>query len=306
MIFDCFTFFNELDILDIRLHEMAPVIDKFVLVEATRTFQGQPKPLHYADNKQRYARYSDKIIHVVVDFPEELKPNRHQRTIAWAREHFQRDQIGKGLGMARAGDLIIVSDVDEIVAADRLREAIRIRRRHDLTVFTMPVHAHFVNRRVPGTTWIFGPRMIEFECFRSGQSLRSARYRVDRPETGSRLRRFAMRVRNIPRQVRTRVKNYLHSGIGNRMIEIPNSGWHLSSIGDWDRYRQKINAYSHAEHKEYDRFNDEQAYYRWVAQNTADVPFQDLPLLIRADSELRAKLAFSTEASRSRNNIPQQ
>lgn len=293
MIFDCFTFFNELDILDIRLHEMAPVVDKFVLVEATKTFQGQPKPLYYSENKQRYARYSDKIIHVVVEFPEDLQPTRHQRTIGWAREHFQRDKIGNGLGAAKTGDLIIVSDVDEIIATDRLREAIRIRRRHDLTVFTMPLHVHFVDRRVRGAPWLYGPRMIEFECFRSGQSLRSARFRVDHPETGSRARRLAMRVRNIPRRVRTRVTNYLRAGIGNRIIEIPNSGWHLTSIGEWERYRQKINAYNHAEYKDDDRYNDEQAYYRWIEHSTVDVPPQELPRLIRSDSELRARLAFS-------------
>lgn len=32
MIFDCFTFFNELELLELRLHELAGVVDKFVLV----------------------------------------------------------------------------------------------------------------------------------------------------------------------------------------------------------------------------------------------------------------------------------
>ena len=50
MLYDCFTFFNELDILEIRLNEMAPVVDRFVLVEARKTFQGADKPLYFEEN----------------------------------------------------------------------------------------------------------------------------------------------------------------------------------------------------------------------------------------------------------------
>ena len=45
MIYDCFCFFNELDLLEIRLNELNPVVDKFVLVEATMTHNGDKKPL---------------------------------------------------------------------------------------------------------------------------------------------------------------------------------------------------------------------------------------------------------------------
>ena len=67
MIFDCFSFFNELDILEIRLNVLAPVVDKFVLVEAVRRHSGEPKELYFEKNKQRFAPFLDKIIHVVVD-----------------------------------------------------------------------------------------------------------------------------------------------------------------------------------------------------------------------------------------------
>ncbi len=66
-IFDCFTFFNELDILEARLQEMSPVVGAFVLVEATRTFQGALKPLHYSENKGQFAEFANRIIHVLVD-----------------------------------------------------------------------------------------------------------------------------------------------------------------------------------------------------------------------------------------------
>ncbi|APW36522.1 hypothetical protein RD110_04300 [Rhodoferax koreense] len=106
-IFDSFIFFNELDLLEIRLNLLAPHVDRFVLVEATRSFQGQPKPLHFADNRQRFAAFLGKIEHVVVDdFPEGAS--------AWDREHFQRDAIMRGLGDCAAEDLVIISDADEI------------------------------------------------------------------------------------------------------------------------------------------------------------------------------------------------
>jgi hypothetical protein len=96
MIFDCFTFFNELDILEIRLNEMAPVVDRFVLVEASKTFQGADKPLYFNENKARFAPFLDKIEHVIVDFPEDPSLYRKASSQAWAREYFQRDQIAQG------------------------------------------------------------------------------------------------------------------------------------------------------------------------------------------------------------------
>lgn len=70
MIYDCFSFFNELDLLEIRLNTLDKVVDKFILFESTLTHTGNPKPLYYAENKDRFAKFSDRIVHIVVnDFP---------------------------------------------------------------------------------------------------------------------------------------------------------------------------------------------------------------------------------------------
>ncbi|MBY0430568.1 MAG: N-acetylglucosaminyltransferase, partial [Rhodospirillales bacterium] len=109
-VFDCFSFFNEFDVLEIRLHELQGVVDRFVLVEADRTHAGQPKPLYFHENRQRFAAFLDRIEHVVVrDMPEGDDP--------WRRERFQRDCITRGLGGAGPDDLVMVSDVDEIPRA---------------------------------------------------------------------------------------------------------------------------------------------------------------------------------------------
>lgn len=109
MIYDCFIFFNELDLLELRLNVLAPVVDKFVLVEATKTFQGKDKPLVFSENKHRFDRFLDKIVHVVVDeYPENPSGD------PWSIECHQRRMIEEGLAACRPDDIILVSDVDEI------------------------------------------------------------------------------------------------------------------------------------------------------------------------------------------------
>ena len=89
-VFDCFTFFNELDVLEIRLAELDPLVDHFVIVEATRTFTAKPKPLYFADNRKRYDRYAHKIIHVVVDDLPLDAPTHWVQRGASARCHHAR------------------------------------------------------------------------------------------------------------------------------------------------------------------------------------------------------------------------
>ncbi len=109
-IFDVFPFNGEFGLLDLKLQTMGDWIDGFVLVEADRTFTGHPKPLYFQDAKDRYAAWAHKIVHVVVD----SEPDFIQST--WAREHHQRDQGTRGLsGLCAPEDLVLISDVDEIV-----------------------------------------------------------------------------------------------------------------------------------------------------------------------------------------------
>ena len=90
MLYCGFTFFNELDILEILLQELWPVVDRFILVESTRTFSGNPKNLHYALNRYRFQPWWSKIHHIIVyDMPLDGD--------SWARERHQRNAIGWGL-----------------------------------------------------------------------------------------------------------------------------------------------------------------------------------------------------------------
>jgi hypothetical protein len=100
-------FNNEFALLDFRLRLLDPVVDHFVLIEATRTHTGEPKPASFAENESRFARYSKKIRHVIVrDMPEDASP--------WALERFQRSGVRRGLDGVGPTDLVMVGDVDEV------------------------------------------------------------------------------------------------------------------------------------------------------------------------------------------------
>lgn len=86
-VWDCFLFNCELELLSFRLNELSQCVDFFVLVEATTTFRGEPKPLYYAQNKSSYQEFQNQIIHVVVDdMPTETDS-------PWAREKYQHAAI---------------------------------------------------------------------------------------------------------------------------------------------------------------------------------------------------------------------
>lgn len=106
---DVFPFFNELDILEIRLNILDPYVDCFILSEATKTFSGLEKPLYYQENKERFEKFNHKIIHNIVE--DTTSPDLHP----YQRDVFQKDNIKKViLDNVSDEDVIIWSDVDEV------------------------------------------------------------------------------------------------------------------------------------------------------------------------------------------------
>lgn len=141
MVYDCFAFFNELDLLEIRLNELNEVVDKFVLVEATRTFQKNPKPLYFEEKKERFKPFLDKIIHIVVDkypnfFAKFRVPN------PWDYDNHQKEFILKGLVNCNPDDVIIISDLDEIPNPQKITE---YKDKPGIKVFNQGFYSYFVN-----------------------------------------------------------------------------------------------------------------------------------------------------------------
>lgn len=117
MVYDCIPFFNELDILNLRLHIMDPLVDKFIIEEATVTFSGEPKELCFEKNKELFREFLSKIEYIVVD-------NSPVDTTTHLRDKFQKNALERGLVNATDEDVIILSDVDEIPNPKVLKEII--------------------------------------------------------------------------------------------------------------------------------------------------------------------------------------
>ncbi|WP_448662922.1 glycosyltransferase [Sphingomonas sp. CJ20] len=142
-IIDCFQFYNELDLLEIRLAELAPVVERFVLVEARYTHAGDPKPLYFDQNRHRFAAYLDRIDHVIV----EDDPGG----FSWKREGHQREAIARGIPDLADDDMVLISDVDEI---PRRRVIAALREMPaDLYSLQLAIHLYFLDLKSP-EPWI--------------------------------------------------------------------------------------------------------------------------------------------------------
>ena len=114
---DVVPFFNELDILEIRLNILDPYVDCFIISEATKTFSGKEKPLYYEENKDRFKKFHHKIIHNIVE--DTTSPELHP----YQRDVFQKDNIKKViLENIKDDDIIIWSDVDEVPNPEAIAE----------------------------------------------------------------------------------------------------------------------------------------------------------------------------------------
>ena len=223
-VYDCFVFYNELDILEIRLNTLDPFVDHFVLVESTHTFTGQPKPLVFENNKARFAPFIDKIIHVVVDDMPEVAES------TFVREAHQRSAIGRGLDQAQDSDLIIVSDADEIPKPSALADALTTAAGH-ITYFE-GVYYHFkLNWRLSGRKDVMTSRMIEYKNFRDGWMLRTTKGR---------------RSASLPQWVESFVWHpyaaWRHKAFLRRRT-VPEGCWHFSFMADAETIREKLTAY---------------------------------------------------------------
>jgi beta-1,4-mannosyl-glycoprotein beta-1,4-N-acetylglucosaminyltransferase len=206
-IYDCFTFNNELDLLELRLEEMSNGVDYFVIVEADHTFQGHRKTLHLKENWDKFSKWHDKIIHVIVDdMPNNGDP--------WHNEHHQRNSIMKGLTSAADDDFIIVGDVDEILRESTL-ESLRSNPR-DLVGFRMPYFNFRLNYML----------LKDRETYHVWSSGSKKKHLLPNPES-FRNRRFALQ--NAP---------YNYDDGRTKVFE--HAGWHFTYLGDSSWVRNKI------------------------------------------------------------------
>lgn len=226
-VFDCFPFFNELELLEIRLHELNDIVDQFVLVEATRTHQKKEKPLVYSENSHLFRDFSHKIRHVIVDrypgFFTRFRPVKN-----WDYERHQREMIIQGLGDITDEDRIIISDVDEIPSEKAVKSGLK---QNKPVVFEQRFYSYYLNNLCTyfdtgGNTFI-AQKTRDDTGFWHGSVMVSGK--------GLREIKSLNRVRKL--------RDY-----DDKRVHVEkDGGWHFTSVGDVERIITKIESYAHAE-----------------------------------------------------------
>jgi len=214
-VYDCFPFFNELDLLEIRLNELCDAVDYFVIVEGERTHQNNPKPLYYLENKERYAQFEDKIIHIVLDASSFNQSPAHNEDISYNAFAYALEQTN-----ASDDDIVIIGCADEIIRAEALR--------HLVNVYTQPTAIELHN-----FCYYLNTQFAESSDIWWGGPLISVGH----------LKEF-----------NGQMKRCLEWGRSDRTLKsanlIPTSmphGWHFTFMGDKKDVRSKVTSYIHAE-----------------------------------------------------------
>jgi beta-1,4-mannosyl-glycoprotein beta-1,4-N-acetylglucosaminyltransferase len=213
----------ELDVLEIRLTALDPVVDRHVIAESTLTHAGHPKPLVFAENRDRFAEWDGKIIHVIQDdppqgdwAPADAQPFAESASDHWGREHAQRDALSAALAAAADDDLILLSDCDEI--PDPARAWNEGRELAEAGAIACPILAMHVGR--PRWRW---PHAVP-----------GTRTRL---LTGRTLRQYGGSVDDA-----TVAPNLIYGSDGAAGV-----GWHLAYMGGIDAIRQKLAWFAHQE-----------------------------------------------------------
>jgi hypothetical protein len=247
-IYDCFPFYNELDLLDLRLSELYEHVDHFVIVEATTTFQSTPKPLFLKDNWERYAKYHDKMIHIVVD-------DAPGDPDAWVNDIFQRDAIMRGLVDADPEDLIIIGDADEILRPETLQH-MRANPK-DIMGFRTPYFNFKLNYMLVDNSESYCVWIVACK-----------RKYLQAPDA---FRRTRFDLTQLP---------WAFEDESVRMYE--HAGWHFTYLGDSEFVKNKIKSFAHTElNTEYvlNNINVEAMMNRGVGFNPLDArPFVKVAL----------------------------
>ena len=211
---DCVRLHDELDLLELRLDVLDPVVDRFLVVEGDRTFTGEPKASALTAAWPRFERWASKIDRVECTLPSGA-------STAWDLDNLQRRHLRAAL-IERAGpdDLLLVGDVDEVPFPDVvpwLEGAVQ-----DEPLQLLMEHAIFFANWSAGLTW-------------------------RRPFTWDN-GTMALRLRHLDHPMPRVLLGEPHGDWdGFVQHQVPDAGVHLSWLGGPDAVRLKLAAHSQQE-----------------------------------------------------------
>ena len=231
-IYDCFMYYDEDLVLEVRLNTINDFVDYFVIVESRYAHNGEPRELNFKINN--FIKFKDKIRYIVLENPphdlisDRIKYNAGELKIlnAIKRENLQRNYIKKGLFDAQDEDLIIVSDLDEIPNLSHI--VLSNIKNKIIYIFKQKFFYYKFNLENVNHTW-HGSKMCKFSFLKSPQWLRnvkSKKYNFWRIDT-------------------------IFSKKKYQSIEfIENGGWHFTYLKTPELIQKKLKTYLH--HQEYD------------------------------------------------------
>ncbi len=233
-IFDCFMYFDEEILLDLRMNILDKYVDYFVIVESTFTHKGEERKLHF--NHKRFKKFENKIIYLVYDekpkdikeiLKNDIEPDISNKFIinALLRENGQRNFIINGLKDADDDDYILVSDVDEI---PNLEEVDFSKINQKILLFRQDMFYYKFNLNLPNFSWT-GTKGCKKRNFISPQWLRNIK---DRKYNFLRFDTFFSKTK------------YMNIKI------IDNGGWHFTNLKNAKEIEYKLKSYLH--HREFD------------------------------------------------------
>ena len=212
-IYDCFQFFNEEHILDLRFNVLDEYVNFFVIVESTTDHQGNPKKLNF--DIKKFNKLNKKIIYIVVDDTEEAIKKPHIGGESLVEQH-QRNSLLRGLKNCHDNDLVILSDVDEIPDLNKLN----LFNKKKYAVFSQKMFNYKINLLNETESDWHGSKICLKKNLKSPQWLRNLKFkkypfwRIDKP-------------RNL------------------QIIE--NGGWHFAYLQSTENISKKIKSFAHGE-----------------------------------------------------------
>ena len=230
-IFDCFMYFDEEVVLDLRLNTLNEFVDYFVIVESIFTHKGDKRELRF--NHKKFEKYKDKIIYLVYEEqPEGLVKIKDQNSDhggyiinALIRENGQRNFISKGLSLADDEDFVLISDVDEI---PNLKSINFKNYQKKIIQFRQEMFYYKFNLKLPNLVWT-GTKACKKKNLLSPQWLRNIK---DKKYPFFRLDTYFSKTKYISVKF------------------IDNGGWHFSNIKSAEEIEHKLKSYLH--HREFD------------------------------------------------------
>ena len=179
-IYDCFMYYDEDLLLDIRLNALDKYVKKFVITEATYTHNGAKKKLNF--NINNFNKFKNKIDYIVVDQqPPNVRKLKEDDTAkikeeklilnGMARDYFQRENLKKGLKNLKDDDLVVISDLDEIPNFDNL-DFNKIN--NNIIIFQQKMFYYKLNLYYNEFIWA-GSKAVKYKNFVSPQWLRNVK-----------------------------------------------------------------------------------------------------------------------------------